>query len=470
MPMDLEEVAESIREGNKAFATRYLTKRLEWLRPYPVGVRVESLVAMQRADWSGLDRKAGAYRRDAAGDLKGIRRQQADLVQLAGDVATLEKAAQRGWKRPKDRDDWPDIEAALVKKLRQKQLTPKQIEVGVANFAKADADDMMKPLKDPLAAYEHQLDASATMRFSALAAADVAAAVAAVNKAVQRARSPKKPPEGLARSSTDKLFASLKALKAALRSGRRSSVLAKSAQCESAAAREIERLVDPVAYWIRLGNRSGQLEPARNGLPLADALRLALLASSAARVAAWKIALAESSEMRALWIEAAAKSFASVYRPPAPTPLADVARAPARFDGKRITIQGLVGPVAIVHRGPDKVISTTSLSDGRGAVVSVGLSFIKLDSGGLVPGCYAVLTGTFRAHGEEFSAPTLQIERRRLAEDGKSSWLDWVQLQLLPVVTPVPHALGGRWSWAGGANGPGNLLRYGTWSDGRRVF
>ena len=64
----------------------------------------------------------------------------------------------------------------------------------------------------------------------------------------------------------------------------------------------------------------------------------------------------------------------------------------------------------------------------------------------------------------------LQIERRRLTEDSKSSWLDWAQLQLLPVVTPTPHALGGRWSWAGGANGPGNLLRYGTWSDGRRVF
>jgi hypothetical protein len=470
MAKDLEEVAESVRAGTKAFGTRYLTRRLEWLRPYPVGVRVASILALQQANWSGLRRKAAEYRREAAADLKGIRQQQADLVQLTGDVAELEKAARRSWKKPKDREEWPEIEAGLVKKLRQKHFTPQQIEEGVAKFAGADADDLIKPLKASLAVYEHQLNACATMRFSALAAADLADAVATVNNAVRRSTSPKKPAADLASTAIDKLLASLKALQAALHSGRSSSVLAKSRQCETVAGSQIDRLVEAMAYWIRLGDRTGDAEPARKGVPLADAMRLALLALSAARVAAWKVSLAEASTERQLWVKSAAKSFASAYDPPGPKPLADVVHAPTSFDGKRITIEGLVGPVAIVHRGPEKVISTSSLSDGRGAVVSVGLTYIKLDSGGLVPGCFASLTGTFIAQGEEFSGPTLQIERRNLTDDSKTSWLDWLQLKLLPIVTPTPHALGGRWSWVAGANGPGNPLRYGTWSDGRRVF
>ena len=123
----------------------------------------------------------------------------------------------------------------------------------------------------------------------------------------------------------------------------------------------------------------------------------------------------------------------------------------------------------IKHLG-EKVVSSASLSDSNGAVVVVGLTHIKIDSGGLVPGSYASLTGTFAATSSEFPGPTLVLGRRVLTQDSQRSWLDWVQLKLLPIVTTIPHGLTGRWSWKAGPDGPGNLLQYGTWADNRRVF
>jgi hypothetical protein len=178
----------------------------------------------------------------------------------------------------------------------------------------------------------------------------------------------------------------------------------------------------------------------------------------------WKAGWPPGSPLLGPWLDAARKrAFESAFEAPEPTPLAEIARAPQDFDGKLISVEGRIGPVAITHRG-SKAISSTSVSDASGAVIRAGLTHIKLDSGGLVLGSYAHLTGTYALSHADFDTPVLMLDRRNLTADAEASWLDWLELELLPVITPTPHGLGSRWSWMRGTDGPGNLLRFGTWA------
>jgi hypothetical protein len=121
-----------------------------------------------------------------------------------------------------------------------------------------------------------------------------------------------------------------------------------------------------------------------------------------------------------------------------------------------VTVEGRVGKVKIVHRGR-KVISSTSLTDASGAALAVGLPYIKLDSGGIVEGSYARITGRYSRTHADFSSPVLVPDRRNLTDDSRSSWLDWLALELSPICTPAAHHLAAAWSWVAGPDGAANV-------------
>jgi hypothetical protein len=468
MATNLEDLGESVREGIKAFTGRFIKQELKWSRPYLVGLRVKALVEIKGQDWDALKDTAQKYRDDALEELAAIGEHQDHWRTLMADLSRLQDKAGKKWMRPKDHDEWPEIQEKIRKKLKTKGMTNAQIDAGLKKFGTVKVDTAFDVFRAPLRVSAQELETGAQMRLAALAGTDIADAVAQFNDTVISG-DVTKPASGAVQSAHTKITAGLRDLQTALRSQSMTRIQTKCDQLERTVEKQLGPIGNAVTYWERVSTASGNVGDARNALKASDAMRLALFAASAARTAKWAAGWGEDSDVLNAWRDAAKMSFASAFKEPAPTPLVKVIGSPSTYNKKVITLEGKVGPVSIKHLG-EKVISSASLSDSNGAVVAVGLTHIKIDSGGMVAGSYASLTGTFAASSSEFPGPTLILNRRVLTDDSESSWLDWVQLKLLTIITPVPHGLTGRWSWKAGLDGPGNLLQYGTWAESRRVF
>lgn len=468
MTTSLEDIAESVREGIKSFTGRLIKKQLAWSEPYPVGLRVKTLIEIRDQDWGQLKTLAEKYRSEALKDLEAMQEHQEHWRALTADVGRLQEKTEKNWQRPKDNANWPEVAEKIRAKMKNKGFSAAKIEAGIKKFSTVQIDEVFEVFRTPLKISAKELETGAQMRLSALAGADIADEVARFNDAVETGGIAK-PASTAVSSAHTKILGGLRDLQTALRSQSAKHIQTKCDQLERTVEKQLVPIRAAAAYWERVSTASGSVVDARKALQASDALRLAILAASAARLAKWMAGWGDDSDVLPEWREAAKKSFASAFKEPAATPLPKVISSPSSYNKKVITLEGKVGPVIIRHLG-EKVMSSASLTDSNGAVVAVGLAHIKIDSGGLVPGSYASLTGTFAATSSEFPGPTLVIGRRVLTKDSRGSWFDWVQLKLLPIVTPIPHGLTGRWSWKAGPDGPGNLLQYGTWADSRRVF
>jgi hypothetical protein len=142
--------------------------------------------------------------------------------------------------------------------------------------------------------------------------------------------------------------------------------------------------------------------------------------------------------------------------------MAKLALSPERMDKREFCVFGTLGAVKIVHKG-QKVISSASLFSDNGESISLVLPYIKLDSGGLVEGAAARVTGIWNAHSSEVQGSALSVARRNL--EAEKTWTSWVDQNIGMIFSEVPHGLDIGWSWEPGANGASNPLRYNTWKS-----
>jgi hypothetical protein len=124
-----------------------------------------------------------------------------------------------------------------------------------------------------------------------------------------------------------------------------------------------------------------------------------------------------------------------------------------------------VAAVDIRHLGR-KAISTVTIEQD-GASIAAVLPFIKADSGGMVPGAWCRVAGTWRNASSEAAGPALEIDRQALRDLAREGWHEAISVGVSSVFTAVPHGLAAEWSWQPGTDGAGNQLRYGTWLSGR---
>jgi hypothetical protein len=468
VPSDLRKLEKSIKSRLTAAATRQQKQRAKWREPYPLGLRVTALALIENEKWKQLGTMADRYRRDGEKELKAIAGQQQDWGTLWRDIETLRGLLEKQWRPPGQLAEWPAARAQLETRLRQLGLSDADVKAQIDKLAHQTVDELLQPLDSPLDWWSQELAAAATSRLSALAGADVGEAVARFNTLYRTRPGVSDPTPGVLRRQTAELNDLWRGLHAAMRTAAARTLGATARRTERRLARLLDSLVVMAAGLARQRAMSNRAALGPRSIAVADAIQSALSARSAARLLDWIAGWPEKSSLFGEWRTAArSRAFRSSYTAPSMTKLQDVVDDPHRFDGKVVTVAGEVGPVAIRHLG-EKVVSSTSLSDPDGTVLRLGLAHIKLDSGGLVMGSYAQVTGTFRQAAEEFDTPTLVIDRRTLSEDSARSWLDWITLQLRPIVTPTPHSLTARWSWVPGVDGPGNLLRYGTWAASRR--
>jgi hypothetical protein len=132
-----------------------------------------------------------------------------------------------------------------------------------------------------------------------------------------------------------------------------------------------------------------------------------------------------------------------------------------------IAVEGTVSSLAITHRAR-KAVSQAELMGGGNSSVRMALPYIKLDSGGVVPGASVRVVGDWRQTLDWLDGGgALVVDQRNVGDLSRTYWRDWVTDALRFTFQASPHGLEMSWSWQPGPDGAGNQLRYGTWASRR---
>jgi len=130
-----------------------------------------------------------------------------------------------------------------------------------------------------------------------------------------------------------------------------------------------------------------------------------------------------------------------------------------KYNNTLISVKGKITRIKINHKF-NKAISYAFITDGM-REVRITLPHIKMDSGGMVPGSYAKVTGKWlQKNKESYNRPSLALDRVSYTTLAKSHWKSWVCLQMNKVYEPNPHSLNITHSWKPGANGAINQIKY----------
>ena len=158
------------------------------------------------------------------------------------------------------------------------------------------------------------------------------------------------------------------------------------------------------------------------------------------------------------------------FEDPTPIPAWSVARL-AKGDfpqtGKVVAVEGTLSSLAITHRAR-KAVSVADLMGGGDRSVRIALPYIKLDSGGVVPGASVRVIGDWRRTLDWLEGGSaLVVDQRNVGDLSRTYWQDWVTEALRYTFQPSPHGLEMSWSWEAGPDGAGNQLRFDTWAARR---
>ena len=130
-------------------------------------------------------------------------------------------------------------------------------------------------------------------------------------------------------------------------------------------------------------------------------------------------------------------------------------------------MEGTVSSLAITHRAR-KAVSVAELTGGGERSARIALPYIKLNSGGVVPGASVRVVGNWRRTLEWVGGGgALVVDQRNVGDLSRTYWQDWVTDALRYTFEPSPHGLEISWSWEPGPDGAGNQLRFGTWAARR---
>ena len=132
-----------------------------------------------------------------------------------------------------------------------------------------------------------------------------------------------------------------------------------------------------------------------------------------------------------------------------------------------VAVEGTVSSLAITHRAR-KVVSVAELTGAGDRSARIALPYIKLDSGGVVPGASVRVVGNWRRTLDWLEGGSaLVVDQRNVGDLSRTYWQDWVTDALRYTFQPSPHGLEMSWSWQPGPDGAGNQLRFGTWAARR---
>ena len=431
--------------------------------------RVAYTEAIVDADWSELDKLA----RDRA----NVARERIDeldagadrIAESLGRLARVPDIRRQLPPPANQRSDWRRLRPRIAAGLRKKGLS--KAEAGraatrVGSFALVDhAEETRRRLCD--AAEEiaelHQEAASS------LCAALLAGSVSRFNRSARR-----NDPERTAGASAEwcadierAVRAAERGLHRALGSGDLFGAYLQARDLAMAAESHIEEGARHAAASAR--RRRATPDRAEHSLArrIGDCLRALLRGVALGTVASHAARGNERCPPTRDWLAAAGRLE---FEDPTAIPAWSVARlAEGDFPRTRelVAVEGTVSSLAITHRAR-KAVSVAELTGAGDRSARIALPYIKLDSGGVVPGASVRVVGNWRRTLDWLEGGSaLVVDQRDVGDLSRKYWQDWVTDALRYTFQPSPHGLEISWSWQPGADGAGNQLRFDTWAARR---
>lgn len=449
-----------VQELQKAYGALLKKKRPE--TPHILLQRDTYLRAALLGQWDALSNEASQQRDRAAEGLRELTPIQRELESLRNKVVDLVEEAKSVWTPLQGRADWSDVRQTIQEKL-EGEATPAKAAALMKKLGALRMSDMSNRILAPIHSMAANLDEASESWHALAVGAELAQSVSAFHKHTRvRLKETRKLNEWLAESA-----ATLQGYEKEIWQALRTRDLKQLRTVSTALLRwvsgdtldEATKQASALARARESGTSRWTL--GKQAIATGELVRGLLLGQALARRTAW---MAESDLGAAKeWCDAAARlAFPSRWRPSAVLKLGAIWSRGRQLAGKLVTVEGVVGHVSNVHVRR-KVHSSAWIADPDGTSVRVGITHIKMDSGGVVEGAYARITGTFVPMDKDFGTPIIRVDQRTYTDDSKWSWSDWKALRLRRLYTPVPHGLTLAWSWEHGEYGAGNQLRYGTW-------
>jgi hypothetical protein len=445
----------------KALSTRRMQMSLRSAR---ILGSVQYVRAMNGPNWRRLDKASNALvkRQNALGT--ELKRTSDRLNQLQRDIDRDLQTLKTSWVPPNRRAGWTSRRADLAKELKRRHLKPGAIKrlldgLGKSSFAKSSSG--AAKILDLRSRF---MGAAERILLRGKVGARLARCVVALN-----AKAPKKvSARGVLRTCKTTqawLTARERALYGALRAGKSLSAQLRSEGAEQR-LRVAVKLAGALAKSRQVGQRRTDRELGEAAIAVGNTIRGLLRHLTLIDVLRVIDRSGDWTATKKQWVAAArALRFASPAERVKRVPLATLARRPKSVrQNTRIEVSGRLGMVHIGHIGAHKAISRAALSDSAGNSVTLEARHRKMDSAGMVEGCYVRAVGDWQAGPQN----TVLLARHRYTEAADSSWIGWVTLRLRPMYEASTQGLATEWSWERGRDGAGNQLRYGLWGSNDR--
>jgi hypothetical protein len=460
----LVDYALDLKKAERSFRQRIS----DWAFLDPTDEQVRYLTAIQDANWDGLLGAGRVERKARDNSLSAIAPQESALAALWSRRSLATKAARR-LTAPSDRDDYAALRDQLEARLASEGMSASEIGDLLGTLDALAPADIPKAIDSGLRRMIDRLQHTISRHEGAAMGAVLAMSVARFNQAVASPPDLADAPEAYVSVVLPDLDARERELWRTIRAQDPFITLGVARDLQEVAGRRL--LVGAIPHAASLAKQRA-VAPADAQLG-AQALKIGTLIRRLLRGLALSMALESACHLPVdappfrEWVRLAERAVrpGSAWRWPRHITPATLANSATQSEGKARTVAGRVTAVTIRHRGRKAISVVTIEQDG--VSIDAVLSYIKADSGGMVPGAWCRVAGTWRNNSSEAGGPALELDRLALGDLARVGWHEAITVGVSPIFTPVPHGLAAEWSWEPGTDGAGNQLRYGTWLSGR---
>ena len=466
IPQSLRNSIKAMNEEIRKFRNADKDVLREWSKVNAIMQRPFYVKMIGDQDWDGLinfARNELSIRHSAVTTMEQRQEQVIALNKKIRKAVTFSNAI---WIPLTKGEGWETINDQLKQELSKKNITSDKADGMINDILSIDIPEVANNATEASINTIKQLDHLACKQMTAFMGASFALAIARLNKPLEVETSLTLKPEVFCKQAEKQLVSTETAIWESLRKG--DLVTSRSYSC-ILSQQAATMLMNGSLQYVRaiskkrLSQSCDFIKDGRLAIRFGALVRSQLRAIALGHMVAWLSNWEENGPLTSNWLKSAKKlPFASKIKIPTLVPIASVAANPAKYDGEELTIEGVLSSVKIMHRGR-KVISSGEISDINGTSVKITIPYIKLDSGGMIPGAFVRISGTWQKESKEINGSALLISRYNFGELSKISWSDWATLQLRSIFEQVPNGLETTYSWEAGINGAGNPLRYGVW-------
>lgn len=437
-----------------------------WGRLAKLQSRVAYAEKIIKGDWNLLSLTSEYEVNEHLQALEQLKKKQSIVAELYRELPDLKFAFSKA-RPPSSRPNWEEERQRLRVLAEEKGADQETIEKGLSFLDNYDPKEEYKIIKNIVIKMYERLHQDWTRREAALMGSRFATLIASINTTTDLSNNEIDSLPLQVANFLEKLNQLESEIWLALKNNEdKKNIQEKALLLMNQATSDLNSFTLPKLSLISSLGRKSPLDPFIGGLSisLADLARRQLRAQAISDALHWAINF--EGKVLSEWIKAAQSTtqYETIYKIPKAVNIDDLSSSPEQYDGQKITIEGLVKEVKIRHKGRERKVISTGIVAGENSHINVSLPFIKLDSGGFVPGAWCRIAGVWKSTSKDtFGMPSLEIARISYSKLGKESFSDWLTNYIAPIFSPIPHEIAGSWSWETGSDGIANPLKYGVW-------